>query len=98
MSAPGNERRVVLLDTGYAYDGMSGDYHKTYFLRNKTIAVKIGGTATVSVYGRVNGVRAKIVENITQNSLIKDDIMIDEMKAVVESWTDGPVMVSILGD
>lgn len=98
MSTPGNERRIILLDTDCAYDGMSGDYHKTYFLRNKTLAIKIGGTATVSVYGRVNGIRAKIADGITQNTLIKDDIMVEEMKAVVESYVDGPISVSILSE
>lgn len=98
MSAPGNERRIELLNVDWAYDGYDGDYHPTYFLRNKTIAIKIGGIATVKVYGRVNGVRTQLLPDVTKDTLVQNEMLIDEMKAHISDYTSGPVSVYILGE
>lgn len=98
MASPGNERRIELLNVDWAYDGYTGDYHKIYFLRNKSIAVNIGGVATVRLYGRVDGIRTQIGQDISHDTIIPTETLYDEIKATISSWTSGPVKVSILGE
>lgn len=94
---PGEERRFTLLRYGSAYNGMTDSWVKTYFLRDKVIAIRIDGTATVEIEGKVMGTVDLILPPISKTSIIPLSMVVEEMRVKVPSYGGGNVGVFLLG-
>lgn len=97
MGKPGEERRLTLMEVSLAYDGMDEPWQKTYFIHSPTVAIKIDGVATVRLMGKVKGVEAPILPDISKSTIVKVDMVIEEMKTIITSWSSGNVGVYLIG-